>query len=62
MGAYLVLFPRARIVSVVPVFFFIPLDVPAWIQEDARMNEDQIRDRCVEEMQKAYQEKVDSIE
>jgi membrane associated rhomboid family serine protease len=31
MGAYLVLFPRARIVSLVPIFFFIPLDVPAWI-------------------------------
>lgn len=31
MGAYLVLFPRARIVSLIPVFFFIPLNVPAWI-------------------------------
>ena len=31
MGAYLVLFPGARIVSLVQIFFFIPLDVPAWI-------------------------------
>ena len=41
--------------------FSINLDVPGWIQEDSRMNEDQIRERCVDEMQKAYQEKVESI-
>jgi preprotein translocase subunit SecA len=41
--------------------FSINLDIPAWIQEDARMNEDQIRERCVDEMQKAYEEKVESI-
>ena len=29
MGAYLVLFPRARVVSVFPIFFFIPVAVPA---------------------------------
>lgn len=29
MGAYLVLFPRARVVSVFPVFFFIPVALPA---------------------------------
>ncbi len=29
MGAYLVLFPRARIVSVFPLFFFIPVALPA---------------------------------
>ena len=31
MGAYLVLFPRARVVSVFPIFFFIPVAVPASI-------------------------------
>lgn len=31
MGAYLVLFPRARIVSIVPVLFFMPFEVPAWV-------------------------------
>jgi membrane associated rhomboid family serine protease len=29
MGAYLVLFPRARVVSVFPIFFFIPVALPA---------------------------------
>ncbi len=31
MGAYLVLFPRARVVSVFPVLFFLPIAVPAAI-------------------------------
>ncbi len=31
MGAYLVLFPRARVVSVFPIFFFIPVALPAAI-------------------------------
>lgn len=29
MGAYLVLYPRARVVSVFPVFFFVPIAVPS---------------------------------
>jgi membrane associated rhomboid family serine protease len=29
MGAYLVLFPSARVVSVFPIFFFIPVALPA---------------------------------
>jgi membrane associated rhomboid family serine protease len=29
MGAYLVLFPRARVVSVFPVLFFVPVALPA---------------------------------
>ena len=29
MGAYLVLFPRARVVSVFPLLFFIPFTIPA---------------------------------
>ncbi len=31
MGAYLVLFPRARVVSLVPIFFFAAFEVPAGI-------------------------------
>jgi membrane associated rhomboid family serine protease len=31
LGAYLVLFPRARVWSLVPILFFIPLRLPAWL-------------------------------
>ncbi len=31
MGAYLVLFPTARVVSIIPPFFFFPFRVPAAI-------------------------------
>ena len=31
LGAYLVLFPRARVTSLVPFLFFIPLPLPAWL-------------------------------
>jgi membrane associated rhomboid family serine protease len=31
LGAYLVLFPRARITSLVPFIFFIPVWLPAWV-------------------------------
>jgi membrane associated rhomboid family serine protease len=31
LGAYLVLFPRARVWSLVPILFFIPLRLPAWV-------------------------------
>ena len=31
MGAYLVLFPRARVVSVFPILFFLPIALPASI-------------------------------
>jgi membrane associated rhomboid family serine protease len=30
LGAYLVLYPRARVWSLVPFLFFIPLRIPAW--------------------------------
>jgi membrane associated rhomboid family serine protease len=30
LGAYLVLYPRARVWSLVPILFFIPLRLPAW--------------------------------
>jgi preprotein translocase subunit SecA len=41
--------------------FGLQVDVPAWIREDNRMNEDQIRDRCIETVQKTYDEKVEAI-
>jgi membrane associated rhomboid family serine protease len=31
LGAYIVLFPRARVWSLVPFLFFIPLRIPAWL-------------------------------
>jgi membrane associated rhomboid family serine protease len=31
LGAYLILFPRARVTSVIPFLFFIPLWLPAWV-------------------------------
>jgi membrane associated rhomboid family serine protease len=31
LGAYLVLFPHARVTSLVPFLFFIPVWLPAWI-------------------------------
>jgi membrane associated rhomboid family serine protease len=31
LGAYLMMFPRAKVWSLVPFFFFIPLRLPAWL-------------------------------
>jgi membrane associated rhomboid family serine protease len=31
LGAYIVLFPRARVTSVVPFLLFLPLRLPAWL-------------------------------
>jgi membrane associated rhomboid family serine protease len=31
LGAYLVLFPRARVTSLVPFLFFLPARLPAWL-------------------------------
>jgi membrane associated rhomboid family serine protease len=31
LGAYLVMFPRAKVTSLVPFLFFIPLRLPAWL-------------------------------
>jgi len=41
--------------------FATPMNVPQWLKEDSKINEDQIRDRCTEAMQKIYEEKVASI-
>lgn len=31
LGAYLVLFPRARVISLLPLLFFLPVRIPAWL-------------------------------
>jgi membrane associated rhomboid family serine protease len=31
LGAYLILFPRARVTSLIPFIFFIPIWLPAWV-------------------------------
>jgi membrane associated rhomboid family serine protease len=31
LGAYFVLFPRVRVLSLVPIVFFIPMRLPAWL-------------------------------
>lgn len=31
LGAYLVMFPRAKVMALIPIFFFIPLRLPAWV-------------------------------
>jgi membrane associated rhomboid family serine protease len=31
LGAYLVLFPRARVISLLPFLFFLPVPLPAWL-------------------------------
>jgi membrane associated rhomboid family serine protease len=31
LGAYLILFPRARVTSLIPFLFFLPAQFPAWI-------------------------------
>ncbi|GHF39206.1 membrane associated rhomboid family serine protease [Amycolatopsis bartoniae] len=31
LGAYLVIYPRARVWGLIPVLFFLPLRVPAWL-------------------------------
>ncbi len=41
--------------------FATHVDVPGWIREDSRMNEDQIRERCVKEVQDSYDAKVENI-
>ena len=41
--------------------FATQMNVPLWLKEDSKMNEDQIRDRCTETMQNIYEEKVTSI-
>lgn len=41
--------------------FSITMDVPFWLRENKRLNDDQIRARCIEDMDKAYSSKEESI-
>ncbi len=41
--------------------FATPMNVPQWIKEDSKLNEDQIRTRCTQAMQQIYAEKASSI-
>ncbi len=41
--------------------FLVPADVPQWIKDDAKMNAETIRDRCIEAVQSSYEEKEQSI-
>ena len=40
--------------------FLLPLKIPQWIKDDPKLNASMIRDRCVEKMQSASQEKEGS--
>ncbi|MEX0706916.1 MAG: preprotein translocase subunit SecA [Woeseia sp.] len=42
--------------------FMLHLDVPQWIRDDPKLNEEGIRERCVQEVAAAYLEKEKSID
>jgi len=41
--------------------FATQMNVPQWLKEDSKLNEDQIRERCTQTTQQLYEEKVESI-
>jgi preprotein translocase subunit SecA len=41
--------------------FAIRLDVPAWLKEDSKLNEEGVRSRILEKLQEAYDEKEQAI-
>ena len=41
--------------------FAAPIDVPGWLQEDSKLNEEALRQRCVDEVQRVYEEKEAAI-
>lgn len=41
--------------------FATQMDVPQWIRDDPKLNEEQIRERCVRTMRENYEEKVKAI-
>ena len=41
--------------------FSMHMNISGWLKEDSRMNEDQIRDRCINEIQESYDDKVKTI-
>jgi preprotein translocase subunit SecA len=41
--------------------FVTQMNVPQWLKDDAKLNEDQVRERCVRTMSENYEQKVASI-
>jgi preprotein translocase subunit SecA len=41
--------------------FLVQANVPQWIKDDPKLNADGIRERCLEAVQKAYEQKTESI-
>ena len=41
--------------------FATQIEVPKWLQDDSKMNEDQIRERCIGKMNEIYAAKTESI-
>jgi preprotein translocase subunit SecA len=41
--------------------FATPMTIPQWLRDDSKLNEDQIRERCVRTMRENYEAKVASI-
>ena len=41
--------------------FLLPLKIPQWIKDDPKLNASMIRERCVEKMQSASQEKEEAV-
>ena len=41
--------------------FATQMNIPQWLKEDAKLNEDQIRERCTQTIQQNYEEKAASI-
>jgi len=41
--------------------FATQIEVPKWLQDDSKMNEDQIRERCINKMNEIYAAKTESI-
>jgi preprotein translocase subunit SecA len=41
--------------------FGIHLDIPGWLKADTKLNDEGVRERCIEALQKSYEEKEASI-
>ena len=41
--------------------FLLPLKIPQWIKQDSQLNTEMIRDRCIEKIESASQEKEEAV-
>ena len=41
--------------------FLLPLKIPQWIKQDSQLNTEMIRDRCIEKIESASQEKEETV-